>query len=63
MPTSETNPIPVALGRAALFFPFVLVAAVLIARGQASPAELAMTVPFLVIPLAIVILRWRSHAH
>lgn len=61
MPTSEVSPVPVAIGRLALFLPYLVVMLVVFATHRESPAELAMTFPLLAIPLAIVMLRRRSH--
>jgi hypothetical protein len=61
MRTSETYPVPVALGRLALFLPFVVVTIVLFATGRESPGELAMLLPLLAIPVAILALRLRAH--
>ncbi len=58
--TSETVPVTAALGRTALFIPFVVVLAALIATGRDSASELALTFPFLLIPIAIFLLRWRA---
>jgi hypothetical protein len=60
MPTSETFPIPVALGRFALFLPFLVVIAVLFATGRHSASDLALSLPFIAIPIAIFLLRRRA---
>lgn len=59
---TETPPRPIAIGQLGLLLPFVLVVIFIVASGRASLAELALTVPFLAIPLAIFLLRWRAHA-
>lgn len=58
--TSETLPVTAALGRSALLIPLFLVVAVLFATGRDSASDLALAIPFLAIPIAIFVLRYRA---
>ncbi len=59
--TTARSPRPIAIGQLGLLLPFVLVVTFIVASGRSSLAELALTLPFLAIPLAIFLLRWRAH--
>jgi len=59
-PTSETSPLPVAIGRFALLLPFFVVVAMLIATGRHSASDLALALPFIAIPIAIFLVRRRA---
>lgn len=59
--SSVESPHPVELGSLALFLPFLVVLSALLLTGRRGPAELALSIPFLAIPVAIALLRSRAH--
>ena len=61
VPTAAEKPESAEITLAVLLLPFILVVLALVLTGRRSPSELALTSPFLVVPLAIGMLRSRAH--
>jgi len=54
------SPDPVAISWVAMLIPFVIVATMVAIAGQHSWAQIAMTTPLLVVPIAILAMRHRA---